>query len=184
MSVATIEDVVTPQRLPPGFDTAPHQHRSGPAQHHRHRTRPSAIVAGRQPAVQSSSNRVQDRRERRHDVSVLIGATGTLVRLRGVAPASNVSMITIAAPQHGQGCAGFAGSDAALADLAAASASARVGSTVTGRAAAISSRARASVSALVRLRASRPPARVGEPTWPGQAACRMRWNPFGRTCEP
>ena len=66
-------------------------------------------------------------------------------------PASNVSMMIIAEPQHGQGCAGFS--------IAAALSSAcccYFFVACTGVATAISSRARANVSALVRLRASRP----------------------------
>ena len=83
-------------------------------------------------------------------MSILITVSDARGRWRGVEPASNVSMITIDAPQHGQGCAGFAVA------VAAASLSGGCGSGLTGVAIAINSRARTSVSALVLARARSP----------------------------
>ena len=44
--------------------------------------------------------------DRHHDVSILIASCLVVGRWRGTQPAANVSMITMRAPQHGQGCAG------------------------------------------------------------------------------
>ncbi|MDH4053357.1 MAG: hypothetical protein OEU93_17450, partial [Rubrivivax sp.] len=64
---------------------------------------PSIIVAGREPTEQSIDSDEQGWRDRHHDVSILIAVVGAVGLVRGVVPASNVSMITIDAPQHGQG---------------------------------------------------------------------------------
>ena len=105
-------------------------------------------MAGHGPAAQACSTLGRDGRARDHDVSIRIVITGAVGLLRGVWPASNVSMMTIAEPQHGQGCAGFA-----VAVAAASSLGRCFGSGLAGVAAAINSRARASVSALALLRA-------------------------------
>jgi hypothetical protein len=79
--------------------------------------------------------------------SILIASCLTVGRWRGTQPAANVSMITMRAPQHGQGCA-----DCSL-DAAASSVHCIF---AAGVVAAINLRARASVSALMRQLASRP----------------------------
>ena len=71
-------------------------------------SRPSGGIAGGKPAAQSSRSDSRAKREPRHEVSILVAAgIGVVGRWRGVRPASNVSMITIRAPQQGQGCVGF-----------------------------------------------------------------------------
>src|SRR5947207_870387 len=108
---------------------------------------PSAVVAGWEPAARSVGSEEQDRADHHHDVSIRT-AVGLL---RGLEPASNVSMMTIGEPQHGQGWIGLS-----AASVPAGARSWFVGGRdcCTGVASSISSRARASVSALVRLRAS------------------------------
>ena len=64
---------------------------------------PSSVVTGWEPAARSVGNEEQDRADHHHDVSIRT-AVGLL---RGVEPASNISMMTIGEPQHGQGWIGL-----------------------------------------------------------------------------
>src|SRR5277367_6790346 len=94
---------------------------------------PSVIVGCGEPAGQLIGSDERDGGDRHHDVSILIASCLMVGRWRGTQPAANVSMITIRAPQHGQGCAGCS-IDAAASSLPCIFAG--------GAAAAINSRAR------------------------------------------
>ena len=85
---------------------------------------------------------------RGHEVSILIVIGVVVGRYRGVEPRSNVSMIIMRPPQHGHGWGGWS-------VAAALSGACCLCAVCAGFAAAISSRARAMVWALVPL-ASRP----------------------------
>ena len=68
---------------------------------------PSAVVAGWEPAARSVGSEEQDRADHHHDVSIRTAVVGAVDLLRGVEPASNISMMTIGEPQHGQGWIGL-----------------------------------------------------------------------------
>src|SRR5262245_4558126 len=110
--------------------------------------RPCTVVAGEEPAARSVGDDGGEGGGRHHDVSILLQAGGGLGRCRGAQPASKVSMITIAPPQQGQGCAGFS-----IVSVSAGRCG-WVSAGFGGVATAMSKRARASVSALARLLAS------------------------------
>ena len=105
------------------------------------------IVGCGEPAGQLIGSDERDGGDRHHEVSILIASCLMVGRWRGTQPAANVSMITMREPQHGQGCVGCS-IDAAASSLHFIFAA--------GVVAAINSRARASVAALVRQLASRP----------------------------
>ena len=67
----------------------------------------SAVVAGWEPAARSVGSEEQDRADHHHDVSIRTAVVDAVGRLRGVEPASNISMMTIGEPQHGQGWIGL-----------------------------------------------------------------------------
>jgi hypothetical protein len=85
-------------------------------------------------------------------VSILIAVSITVGLLRGAQPASNVSMMTMRPPQHGQGWIGLSVASV----LAGASSGFVDRGGCGGVASLISSRARSIVSALVRLLAKSP----------------------------
>ena len=68
---------------------------------------PSAVVAGWEPAARSVGSEEQDRGDHHHDVSIRTAVVHAVGLLRGVEPASNISMMTIGEPQHGQGWIGL-----------------------------------------------------------------------------
>ena len=105
------------------------------------------IVGCGEPAGQLIGGDERGGGDRHHDVSILIASCLMVGRWCGTEPAANVSMITMRAPQHGQGCVGCS--------IDAPASSLRCIFT-GGVSAAINSRARASVAALVRQLASRP----------------------------
>jgi hypothetical protein len=106
-------------------------------------------VAGDEPAAQSVGSEERDGGDRYHDVSILIATGLGLGRWRGTQPAAKVSMISMRAPQHGQGYGGLS----SVATPSVGSCRIVVGA---GAAAAINSRVCASFSALVRQLANRP----------------------------
>jgi hypothetical protein len=63
---------------------------------------PTAVVAGLEPAARSVGSEEQDRADHHHDVSIRTAVVDAVGPLRGVEPASNISMMTIGEPQHGQ----------------------------------------------------------------------------------
>ena len=67
----------------------------------------SAVVAGWEPAARSVGSEEQDCADHHHDVSIRTAVVGAVDLLRGVEPASNISMMTIGEPQHGQGWIGL-----------------------------------------------------------------------------
>ena len=85
-------------------------------------------------------------------MSILAGTVAALGRCRGVVPASNVSMMSIRAPQLGHGWSGLSGAVAA-ANSAGEGSGGRTGG---GAACLISRRARSMFAALVGLLAKRP----------------------------
>src|SRR5713101_4142403 len=69
----------------------------------------SIALSDRRPVAKASSIWASCSRERRHDVSILIGLDG---RVRGVEPRSKVSMMIMRPPQHGHGSEYIGGSSA------------------------------------------------------------------------
>ena len=90
-----------------GIKSAPVQGVARPLPYPRRVIGSSAVVAGWEPAARSVGSEEQDRADHHHDVSIRTAVVDAVGPLRGVEPASNISMMTIGEPQHGQGWIGL-----------------------------------------------------------------------------
>ena len=90
-----------------GIKSAPMQGVARRLPYSRRVIRPNAVVADLEPAARSVGSEERDRADHHHDVSIRTAVVDAVGLLRGVEPASNISMMTIGEPQHGQGWIGL-----------------------------------------------------------------------------